>query len=45
MIKALTGIRGIAAAWVVLFHFRVTVFGLLPITGHVRKWLDSGCEK
>ncbi|MFI1162863.1 acyltransferase family protein [Streptomyces sp. NPDC020801] len=42
MIRALTGIRGIAAAWVVLFHFRVAVFGLLPITRHAKKWLDSG---
>lgn len=42
MIKALTGIRGIAAACVVIFHFRVTVFGLLPITRHVKRWLDSG---
>jgi peptidoglycan/LPS O-acetylase OafA/YrhL len=25
MIKALTGIRGIAAAWVVLFHFCVAL--------------------
>ena len=42
MIKALTGIRGVAATWVVLFHFRRTVFGLVPINGYVRKWLDSG---
>ena len=42
MIKELTGIRGIAAAWVVLFHFRAVVFGLLPITQHMKKWLDSG---
>ncbi|MFE2607759.1 acyltransferase family protein [Streptomyces mirabilis] len=42
MLKELTGIRGIAAAWVVLFHFRATVFGLLPINRYIKKWLDSG---
>ncbi|MEU3371804.1 acyltransferase [Streptomyces sp. NPDC006660] len=42
MIKELTAIRGIAAAWVVLFHFRAPVFGLLPISQHMKRWLDSG---
>lgn len=30
LIPALTGVRGFAAAWVVLFHFRRLLFSLLP---------------
>lgn len=39
MIPALTGIRAVAAAWVVALHFRAPVLTLLPGPGHAAEWL------
>lgn len=41
-IHALTGIRAIAAAWVVIAHFSVQLYGLLPATTQVSWWIDTG---
>jgi peptidoglycan/LPS O-acetylase OafA/YrhL len=41
-IHALTGIRAIAATWVVVAHFRAQLYGLLPATRHINWWIDNG---
>jgi peptidoglycan/LPS O-acetylase OafA/YrhL len=41
-IHALTGIRAIAAAWVVIAHFRSQLYGLFPATRHIDWWIDNG---
>ena len=41
-LNALTGIRAFAAGWVVVYHFRVQIIGLLPSTGILSPLMDSG---
>ena len=41
-IHALTGIRAVAAAWVVLEHYRGALYSLVPVTRQVDWWIDSG---
>ena len=41
-IHALTGIRAIAATWVMIAHFGPQLYGLLPATRHVSWWIDNG---
>lgn len=41
-IDSLTGIRAVAAAWVVVEHFHSAIFGLAPATTAVRPWIVSG---
>ncbi len=41
-IHALTGIRAIAAVWVVVEHFRYELYGLFPAAQRVDWWIDSG---
>ena len=40
-IEALIGIRGIAAIWVLLEHFRFALYDLFPATKHCVPWLDG----
>jgi peptidoglycan/LPS O-acetylase OafA/YrhL len=42
LIGALTGLRAVAAVWVVLFHYRFDLLTLLPVLGSVRPLLDAG---
>ena len=41
-LPALTGIRLVAATWVVLFHFQDVVYHLLPVSLRGREIIDSG---
>jgi len=41
-IHALTGIRAIAAGWVVIAHFGDQLYGLFPATRHIDWWIDNG---
>ena len=41
-IRALTGLRGVAAAWVVLFHFGAVLYVLVPGVRRVAFVLDRG---
>ena len=42
VISALTGLRAVAAVWVVLFHYRFDVLALLPGLRPVRPLMDAG---
>jgi peptidoglycan/LPS O-acetylase OafA/YrhL len=41
-IPALTGVRILAAAWVVVAHFRFEMFGLFPSTQFARSFVEGG---
>jgi len=41
-IKALTGLRAVAAVWVVLFHYRGDIVTLVPAAGGASGLMDSG---
>ncbi|MBJ7339107.1 acyltransferase [Mycolicibacterium sp.] len=41
-IHSLTGIRAIAAGWVVIAHFGDQLYGLFPATRHIDWWIDNG---
>lgn len=41
-IPSLTGVRILAAAWVVIAHFRYEMFGLFPETEIVRSFIEGG---
>jgi peptidoglycan/LPS O-acetylase OafA/YrhL len=42
MIAALTGVRAVAAVWVVLFHFRTELVTLLPVLGPAMPFAEAG---
>ncbi|WP_411374101.1 acyltransferase family protein [Arthrobacter sp. MPF02] len=42
LLSGLTGIRAIAAGWVVLDHFSKTLFGLFPTTEVAAPWIHGG---
>lgn len=41
-IDSLTSIRGIAASWVVLFHFSAVLFGVLPEASFLAPFIQAG---
>jgi peptidoglycan/LPS O-acetylase OafA/YrhL len=41
-IKPLTGLRAVAAIWVVLEHFQQPLYTLLPASLHFERWIDAG---
>jgi peptidoglycan/LPS O-acetylase OafA/YrhL len=41
-IDALTGIRAVAAGWVVFEHFRRPFFALVPALGATEPWAEAG---
>lgn len=41
-LDGLTGIRALAAGWVVVEHFRLIIFALLPATVDLTPWIRSG---
>ena len=42
VIGALTGLRAVAAVWVVLFHYRSDVLALAPALRPLRPLMDAG---
>lgn len=42
MLCQLTGLRAIAAFWVLLLHFQKPMYELVPATEHLRRWVDPG---
>ncbi|KXF52004.1 hypothetical protein AXA44_11280 [Rhodococcus sp. SC4] len=42
MIPTLTGLRAIAALWVVIEHFRQPLYALVPVTERLRQWIEPG---
>lgn len=42
LIAALTGIRALAAAWVVLDHFQTQIFDLLPVSRFLKQYIEGG---
>jgi peptidoglycan/LPS O-acetylase OafA/YrhL len=41
-LAALTGVRALAALWVVLFHYQTHLETLLPVTVHLHRLIDAG---
>lgn len=41
-IDTLTGIRAVAALWVLIEHFRFELYGLFPGAKHATRWINSG---